>query len=38
MQLAEGKTDLDAIPKAGAGRLTVKASAKKAEDAPATIS
>jgi polyphosphate kinase len=38
MQLAEGKTDLDAIPKAGAGRLAVKASEKKAEDAVATNS
>jgi polyphosphate kinase len=38
MQLAEGKADLDAIPKAGAGRLAVKATAKKAEGAAATNS
>jgi polyphosphate kinase len=38
MQLAEGKADLDAIPKAGSGKLAVKAIAKKAEDAAATNS
>jgi polyphosphate kinase len=31
MQLAEGKTDLDAIPKDGAGKLAAKAAAKKAD-------
>jgi polyphosphate kinase len=38
MQLAEGKADLDAIPKAGSGKLAVKTIAKKAEDAAATNS
>jgi polyphosphate kinase len=31
MQLAEGKVDLDAIPKAGAGKPATKAAVKKAE-------
>ena len=38
MQLAEGKADLDAIPKPGAGRLAVKTAIKKAENAAATSS
>ncbi|MGA3160136.1 MAG: polyphosphate kinase 1 [Terracidiphilus sp.] len=38
MQLAEGKTDLDAIPKAGTGRQPTKTAAKKVEDAAATNS
>jgi polyphosphate kinase len=33
MQLAEGKVDLDAIPKAGASRPPAKSAAKKAEGA-----
>ena len=38
MQLAEGKSDLDAIPKAGASRPAIKTTAKKAEGAAATNS
>ena len=38
MQLAEGKADLDAIPKPGAGKPTVKTATKKAENAAATNS
>jgi len=38
MQLAEGKAELSAIPKAGASRLAVKAAAKKVEDAAVTNS
>jgi polyphosphate kinase len=38
MQLAEGKAGLDAIPMAGTGRLAVKATAKKSEDAAAANS
>jgi polyphosphate kinase len=38
MQLAEGKTELDAIPKPGAGRHPAKTASKKVEDAAATNS
>ena len=33
MQLAEGKTDLDAIPKTSDGRMLAKSAVKKADNA-----